>query len=149
MPRVALITGGAQGIAALGFMGLSAAAALAMQVDVVVDKVSQHMIVKVDGVQQYDWLISTGAPGYDTPSGNFRVFRMEAEHFSKEWDDAPMPHSMFFTGWGHALHGSYHVKSLGRAVSHGCVRLHPDNAEKLFALVQKYGLSRSRVIVVD
>ena len=72
---------------------------------------------------------------------------MEKEHFSKEWDDAPMPYSIFFTGEGHAVHGSYHVKSLGRRASHGCVRLHPDNAAKLFALVQKTGMSNTRVIV--
>ena len=45
------------------------------------------------------------------------------------------------------MHGSYHTKSLGRRASHGCVRLHPDNAAKLFALVQKTGLSNTRVIV--
>ena len=136
-----------RGIAAIAFLGLSASAALAMQVDVLVDKVSQHMIVKVDGIQQYDWLVSTGAPGYDTPSGNYHVFRLDAEHFSKEWDDAPMPHSMFFTGLGHALHGSFHVKSLGRAASHGCVRLHPDNAAILFGLIEKAGFKNNTVTI--
>ena len=114
---------------------------------ITVNKVSQKMTVTLDGDELYKWPISTGAPGYDTPSGNFRPFRMEKEHFSKEWDDAPMPYSIFFTGAGHAVHGSYHVKSLGRRASHGCVRLHPDNAAKLFALVQKTGMSNTRVIV--
>ena len=136
-----------RGVAALSMFGLSATAALAMQVDVFVDKATQHMIVKVDGVQKYDWPISTGAPGYDTPSGNFHIFRMEAEHFSKEWDDAPMPHSMFFTGWGHALHGSFHVKTLGSAVSHGCVRILPENAALLFALIQKAGFKNNTVSI--
>ena len=122
-------------------------AALAMQVDVAIDKVTQHMIVKVDGVQKYDWLVSTGGQGYDTPSGNYHVFRMEKEHFSKEWDDAPMPYSMFFTGIGHAVHGSYHVKSLGRPASHGCVRLHPDNAAVLFELVKKAGFKNNSVAI--
>jgi lipoprotein-anchoring transpeptidase ErfK/SrfK len=58
-----------------------------------------------------------------------------------------MPYSIFFTGRGHAVHGSYHVKSLGRRASHGCVRLHPDNAAKLFGLVQKTGTSNTRVVV--
>ncbi|MCE5181646.1 MAG: L,D-transpeptidase, partial [Betaproteobacteria bacterium] len=114
---------------------------------ITVNKVSQKMTVTLDGDELYKWPISTGAPGYDTPSGNFRPFRMEKEHFSKEWDDAPMPYSIFFTGAGHAVHGSYHVKSLGRRASHGCVRLHPDNAAKLFALVHKTGMSNTRVIV--
>ena len=114
---------------------------------ITVNKVSQKMTVELDGDQLYKWPVSTGAPGYDTPSGTFRPFRMEKEHFSKEWDDAPMPYSIFFTGDGHALHGSYHVKSLGRRASHGCVRILPENAAILFALVQKTGMSNTRVVI--
>ena len=114
---------------------------------ITVNKVSQKMTVELDGERLYKWPVSTGAPGYETPSGTFRPFRMEKEHFSKEWDDAPMPYSIFFTGEGHALHGSYHVKSLGRRASHGCVRILPANAAILFALVQKTGMSNTRVIV--
>src|SRR5580704_7344481 len=101
-----------------------------------VDKSAQVMTVTVEGSQLYAWPVSTGAPGYDTPSGEFKPFRMEAEHFSQEWDDAPMPHSIFFTQEGHAIHGSGHVKNLGRPASHGCVRLEPKNASILFALVK-------------
>ena len=114
---------------------------------ITINKVSQKMTVTLDGDTEYVWPVSTGAKGYDTPSGNFRPFRMEKEHFSKEWDDAPMPHSIFFTARGHAVHGSYHVKSLGRRASHGCVRLAPANAAKLFALVSKTGMSSTAVIV--
>ena len=114
---------------------------------ITINKVSQKMTVELDGDTLYKWPVSTGAPGYETPSGTYRPFRLEKEHYSKEWDDAPMPYSIFFTGRGHAVHGSYHVKSLGRRASHGCVRLHPDNAAKLFGLVQKTGTSNTRVVV--
>jgi lipoprotein-anchoring transpeptidase ErfK/SrfK len=72
---------------------------------------------------------------------------MEPDHYSKEWDDAPMPHSIFFTVTGHAIHGSPHTQRLGSAVSHGCVRLAPENAAKLYALVEKDGMQNTRVIV--
>ena len=114
---------------------------------ITVNKISQKLTVELDGDELYKWPVSTGAPGYETPSGNYRPFRMEKEHFSKEWDDAPMPYSIFFTGEGHALHGSYHVKSLGRRASHGCVRILPANAAILFGLVQKVGMSNTRVII--
>lgn len=114
---------------------------------ITINKASQKMTVEVNGRTEYRWPVSTGARGYDTPSGTFRPFRLEKEHFSKEWDDAPMPHSIFFTAQGHAVHGSYHIKSLGRRASHGCVRLHPDNAAKLFALVERHGLGNTVVVI--
>jgi len=142
MPRIAAILSLAF-LAVFTFTG----EALATTVLISVNKVSQKMTVEVDGKRMFKWPISTGASGYETPSGTYHPFRMEKEHFSKEWDDAPMPYSIFFTGEGHALHGSYHIKSLGRRASHGCVRIHPDNAAKLFALVQKAGMSNTTVVV--
>ncbi|MDP4005752.1 L,D-transpeptidase [Methylobacterium sp. NEAU K] len=110
-----------------------------------VDKTSQRMEVTVDGRPRYSWPVSTGVASYDTPSGSYRPFRMERTHFSKEWDDAPMPFAMFFTNQGHAIHGTNHVRSLGRAASHGCVRLSVRNAATLFNLVKAEGIGRTRV----
>jgi L,D-transpeptidase catalytic domain len=104
-----------------------------------INKATQRMTVFVNGVQRYNWPVSTGKPGYATPSGSFSIFRMEKTYFSKEWDDAPMPNAMFFTAAGNAIHGTYSTGRLGSAVSHGCVRLAPANAAKLYAMVQAAG----------
>ena len=72
-----------------------------------VDKSTQRMTVVRHGATVYSWPVSTGRAAYATPSGSYTAFRMEADHYSKEWDDAPMPHSIFFTKIGHAFHGSY------------------------------------------
>lgn len=112
-----------------------------------IDKASQRMAVSVDGQQRYTWPVSTGAASYDTPSGSFRPLRMARTHFSREWDDAPMPYSIFFTPDGHAIHGTNHTRQIGRAVSHGCVRLAPRNAATLFALVRAEGLGSTKVVV--
>ncbi len=130
-----------------GSLLLATAPASAAKLLISISKLSQKMTVTVDGEKEYQWKVSTGGSGYDTPAGSFRPFRMEKEHFSKEWDDAPMPHSIFFTGQGHAIHGSYHIKRLGTRASHGCVRLAPENAAKLFALVQKNGMSSTTIVV--
>ena len=114
---------------------------------ITIDKATQQMTVEVDGAPRWTWPVSTGRRGYDTPAGNFRAFRMEEDHYSKEWDDAPMPYSIFFTSEGHAIHGSYETRNLGRRASHGCVRIAPGNAEKLFALVKREGVSNARVVV--
>ena len=112
-----------------------------------IDKSAQRMSVVVDGRQVYSWPVSTGRAGYATPAGSFKPFRMEADHYSKEWDDAPMPHSIFFTRMGHAIHGSYDVRRLGGPASHGCVRLAPANAARLFALVMQEGLDQTRIVL--
>ena len=72
------------------------------------------MTVLRDGAILHSWPVSTGRTGFATPSGSYTTFRMEADHYSKEWDDAPMPHSIFFTTVGHAIHDSYSIKILGR-----------------------------------
>jgi hypothetical protein len=111
------------------------------------DKSSQRMTVSVDGEHRYSWAVSTGRSGRDTPGGSYRAFRMEKDHYSREWDDAPMPHSIFFTKTGHAIHGSFETKKLGSPASAGCVRLAPENAEKLFALVEEQGVLNTTVQV--
>lgn len=113
---------------------------------ITVDKSSQQMTVAVDGRPLHQWPVSTGRAGYDTPGGKFRAFRMERDHFSKEFDDAPMPFSIFFTEKGHAIHGSYD-KRIGQPASHGCVRLSPANAETLFALVEQEGVLNTTVVL--
>ncbi len=117
------------------------------EVLIAVDKDAQRMTVTVDGQTRYDWPVSTGVDGYDTPSGAHRPFRMERTHFSREFDDAPMPNAIFFTGQGHAIHGTNHTRRLGSAASHGCVRLAPKNAATLFGLVKAEGMGKTRVVI--
>ena len=112
-----------------------------------IDKSTQQMTVSRDGRELHVWPVSTGIARYDTPAGAYTPFRMDKDHFSREWDDAPMPHSVFFTKQGHAIHGSYDTKRLGSPASHGCVRLAPANAATLFALVKQEGLSNTRVVL--
>jgi hypothetical protein len=114
---------------------------------ITVDKLAQAMTVTVDGVARYRWPVSTGRLGYATPVGTFHPFRMEQTYFSKEFDDAPMPHAIFFTAQGHAIHGTDDTAQLGWAVSHGCVRIAPENATTLYALVTKEGLGKTTVVI--
>jgi hypothetical protein len=115
------------------------------KIAITVDKDAQMMTVAVDGVERYHWPVSTGNPSHETPNGTFRTFRMEEDHFSKEFDDAPMPHSIFFTKIGHAIHGTESEGKLGIPVSHGCVRLSRANAATLYAMVEKDGVLNTTV----
>ena len=131
-------------IAVTGLVLFAAGAAQA-KVSITIDKDAQMMTVAVDGVARYQWPVSTGNPSHETPNGSFRTFRMEEDHFSKEFDDAPMPHSIFFTKVGHAIHGTESEGKLGSPVSHGCVRLSRANATTLYALVQQQGVLNTTV----
>jgi lipoprotein-anchoring transpeptidase ErfK/SrfK len=112
-----------------------------------VDKSSQEMTVFVDGVEKYSWPVSTGQSGYSTPSGTFTASSMNKIWYSKQWDNAPMPHAVFFTKEGHAIHATKEVKNLGKPASHGCVRLSPENAATLYALVEENGLENTQVVL--
>ncbi|OLR90058.1 L,D-transpeptidase [Actinokineospora bangkokensis] len=70
--------------------------------------------------------ITSGRPGYLTPPGTFRVQWKDIDHKSSEFDDAPMPYSVFFNG-GIAFHqGSLKVKS------HGCIHLSAAAAKQFY-----------------
>jgi hypothetical protein len=129
--------------AGLGFSSAAYANALVISVD----KTSQRMTVSVDGATRYVWPVSTGRPGFDTPNGKFHPFRLDRDHHSTEYDNAPMPDAIFFTNTGDAVHGFFDTPHLGMAVSHGCVRLSPANAAVLYELVEQTGLPDTTVIV--
>jgi lipoprotein-anchoring transpeptidase ErfK/SrfK len=117
------------------------------QIVVNIDKSTQEATVFVDGVEQYNWKVSTGKPGHITPSGTYTATSMNEIWYSKEWDNAPMPHAVFFMKDGHAIHGTAEVKNLGKPASHGCVRLAPENATILFNLVKENGLQNTKVVL--
>jgi len=141
MRRVGLLAASLLGALTLG-VGWAKADVL-----ITVDKSTQRMAVSIDGKPRHAWSVSTGKAGYETPVGSFTPSRLVKDHASKEWDNSPMPHSIFFTHRGHAIHGSSATRSLGRPASHGCVRLAPANAAKLFALVRKEGMGNTRIVI--
>lgn len=106
------------------------------------------MTVAVDGWSQYQWPVSTAKRGYYTPTGTWRPKRLERSWYSRKYDNAPMPNSIFFLG-GYAIHGTTHVKQLGRPASRGCIRLHPAHARELFGLVRQYGMGRTRITITN
>ena len=114
---------------------------------VTVDKSAQRLSVSVDGRHRYEWPVSTARIGYRTPVGTYRPERLARQWFSRKYDWSPMPYSIFFSG-GYAIHGSYEVSRLGSPASHGCIRLSPQHAAILFALVrERESESDTRIVV--
>jgi len=111
----------------------------AVQIDI--DLTRQQMnVVAQSG--SFTWPISSARSGYVTPVGRYSPYSLQTMHYSRKYHMSPMPHSIFFAG-GYAIHGTYSVSQLGRPASHGCIRLSPGNAAKLFTMVKAEGASIS------
>ncbi len=105
-----------------------------------------HQMMQVDSdYGSYQWRVSTARKGYYTPTGTFHPYSLQLMHYSKKYDNAPMPHSIFFSG-GYAIHATPHVGALGRPASHGCVRLSPSNAATLYSIVKQDSDTTIRIV---
>lgn len=121
--------------------------AASADVFITVDKSEQRMYVETP-TDYYEWDVSTARSGYNTPTGEFQPYLIKPMHYSRKYDNAPMPNSIFFYG-GYAIHATYDIKHLGRPASHGCIRLSPQNAKWLYRLVQDYGKENTYIQIVE
>jgi len=126
----------ALGLAVGAWFGAETTAEAIVRIDV--DLSSQRMHVASETGASYDWPISSGRPGHLTPTGHYRPRQMYTMIHSWKYNNAPMPHAIFFSG-NFAIHGTDAVYALGHVASHGCVRLAPQNAATLFDLVSQEG----------
>lgn len=109
------------------------------KVTIYADLDAQEMTVTRNDGGTVVWKVSSGREGFETPTGSFSVQRLDANHFSDEYDQSPMPYSIFFDA-GLAIHGTYQ-RGLGDPASHGCVRLAVPHARTLYSWVKRYGVS--------
>ena len=126
----------------------TARAEKATQLEARVSLSAQVMEVLVDGRPTFAWKVSTAGKGYHTPTGSWKPTRLERMWHSRQYDNAPMPHSVFFHE-GYAVHATNMIKRLGRPASHGCVRLHPDNAADFFELVATFGAANTTITITE
>jgi hypothetical protein len=126
--------------------GFVSVPAIAATVEARIDLSDQKMKVYRNGNLYYTWKVSTARRGYVTPTGNYRPTRMHKMWYSRKYDMSPMPYSIFYHR-GYAVHGTNAIKNLGRPASHGCVRLHPDNARTLYNMVKSVGASNAKIKV--
>jgi len=112
-----------------------------------IDKSDQKMYVETP-TDYFEWDVSTGKKGYRTPTGVFQPYLLRPMHYSSKYNNAPMPHSIFFLG-GYAIHGTNEVKKIGSPASRGCIRLKPQNARWLFQLVKQYGKENTYIEIVE
>ncbi len=137
--------------AALGLVAalLAPGSALADRVVARVSISTQTMKVYHEGRHLFTWAVSTARDGKVTPTGVYvGAEALSKNHRSRLYNNAPMPFAIFYDG-NYAIHGTDQIKRLGQPASHGCVRLHPDNAAILFGMVKAEGMQNMRVEIVQ
>ncbi len=80
--------------------------------------------------------VSTGSKGHSTPGGVFTILEKKQEHYSKKYDNAPMPNMQRLTWTGIAMHSG---NLPGYPASHGCIRLPYDFSKLLYTATAKGG----------
>jgi len=80
--------------------------------------------------------VSTGSKGHSTPGGVFTILEKSQEHYSKKYNNAPMPNMQRLTWTGIAMHSG---NLPGYPASHGCIRLPFDFSQLLFTETSKGG----------
>lgn len=123
------------------------------------NKIPQRIVVRVDiseqqmtviqgGKRVHTWPVSTARPGKITPRGTFQPQVFSPNHRSSLYNNAPMPWSVFYSG-NYAIHGTNAIGRLGQPASAGCVRLHPDNAKTLYAMIRETGKEDTYIVVQE
>lgn len=97
---------------------------------VYVDLGRQLATVYRNGIRIGVSTISSGRPGFDTPTGVFTILEKNKEHISRKYNDAPMPYQERLTWGGVALHAG---GLPGYPESHGCVHLPIQFSRLLFS----------------
>lgn len=80
--------------------------------------------------------VSTGSKGHATPSGVFTILEKKQEHYSKKYNNAPMPNMQRLTWSGICMHSG---NLPGYPASHGCIRMPYDFSQALFKATAKGG----------
>lgn len=111
-----------------------------------IDLTNQKLTAHEGETVVYEFPVSSGKPWWPTPTGDFRIWiklrytRMTGG--SKEGGDyysvPNVPYTMYFYNdkipkyRGYGVHGAYWHNNFGNPMSHGCVNLRPEDAEKLY-----------------
>lgn len=120
-----------------------------------VDLGERELVVLEDGNELERFAVSVGKDKYPTPTGAFRIRKIIWNPSWKPPDSkwakgkAPRPPGhpenpmkvvkIFFSEPDYYIHGTDDEDSLGKAESHGCLRMTPNDAARLALLVMEHG----------
>lgn len=92
---------------------------------------SRHLLLKNKNILLGTYPIAIGKPSTPTPTGNFKILNK-----IKNPGGALGTRWMQFTSQEHGIHGTNKPWLIGKAVSHGCVRMYNHDVEKVYDQVR-------------
>ena len=129
--------------------------ALAAELRLEVDLSERELLVSLDGEVIDSFAVSVGKQKNPTPVGAFKIRKVIWNPAWKPPDakwargktakppghpENPMKRvKMFFKEPDYYIHGTGDEESLGKAESHGCIRMHPEDVTRLAQLVMEHG----------
>lgn len=118
------------------------------RVRITVDLSSQRLTLASPELDA-SFVISSGLPPKNTTPGSGKCFKpdfLRKMHYSSLYNNAPMPHSVFFNG-NIAIHGTLAEDKLGAPASKGCIRTSLADAEAIYGIVKAHGKENTSICV--
>ena len=128
---------------------------MAAELRLEVDLDGRELMAIVDGEEIERFPVAIGTDDYPTPSGDFTIRKViwnpawnpPNSKWAKGKTAKPPGHpenpmkrvKMFFKEPDYYIHGTAAEDSLGKAESHGCIRMAPDDVTRLAQLVMEHG----------
>src|SRR5277367_5893647 len=112
---------------------------------VIVVSLEDRKLALVEGGQvKRVYAVAVGKPSTPSPVGTFKIERrvMNPTYHHGDKTVAPGPGNPVGTRWmglskaGYGIHGTNEPKSIGKAASHGCIRMAKADLEEFYAMVQ-------------
>jgi lipoprotein-anchoring transpeptidase ErfK/SrfK len=132
-------------------VSLPAAAELRLEVSLS----ARELVAYVDGEEAERFSVAIGKDSYPTPEGNFVIRKViwnpswhpPASKWARGKSPKPPGHpenpmkvvKMFFKEPDYYIHGTAADDSLGKAESHGCIRMSEEDVTRLGQLVMEHG----------
>lgn len=125
------------------------------EVSLVADLSERKLVIREGNENVETFAISIGRGSKPTPHGNYRIRKIVWNPAwippDEDWakDKKPQPPGaknnpmklvkIFFKEPDYYIHGTSEVESLGEAASHGCLRMHPDDAYRVARFLMENG----------
>ncbi len=110
---------------------------------IVVSLQDRKLALVEEGQVKKIYTVAVGKPSTPSPEGTFTIQRRIANptYHHGDKDVAPGPMNPVGSRWmglskaGYGIHGTNEPRSIGKAASHGCIRMAKDDLEEFYALV--------------